>query len=181
MAVCDGAGDVPGTEHGTDGLPKLIERILREIVFRMFAVDLREAFDEALQILRAQVGVFLGAALLFEVFQGMFEDFAVDAHDNVAEHADEAAVRIQTQAFVAGLANQPTDGLFVEAQVQDGIHHAGHRHGRTAAYAEQQWVFRIAELRAHRFFDLLDGPHDLRLNLRGKGAILLGIFFARRD
>ena len=47
--------------------------------------------------------------------------------------------------------------------VQNGIHHAGHRFASTRTARQQQWVFGIAVLFTHAGFGSSDGFFDLRL------------------
>ena len=49
------------------------------------------------------------------------------AHHHVAVHLDEAAVAVVGEAAIAGLHAQRFDRLVVEAEVEDGVHHARHR------------------------------------------------------
>jgi hypothetical protein len=51
----------------------------------------------------------------------------------------------------------PFDRRVVEAEVEDGVHHAGHRRAGAGADGEEQGIVRIAELRAHVALDLAQG------------------------
>ena len=62
------------------------------------------------------------------------------AQRDFAEQLDEAAIGVIGEALVAGLLDQPVQGGFVEAQIEDGVHHARHRHGRTRAHRNQQRI-----------------------------------------
>ena len=70
------------------------------------------------------------------------------AEDDVAVHLDEAAVAVPREARVAGLGRQRLDGLVVEAEVEDRVHHAGHRVAGAGADRHQQRVLQVAELLA---------------------------------
>ena len=96
------------------------------------------------------------------MFEGVdFRVFGAQAHDHIAIHLDEAAVDVVTKALVTGFFYQAGDDLVVEAEVQHGFHHAGHRDPGAGAHREQQRVFRVAEFGAHLLFDLADGLVDL--------------------
>jgi hypothetical protein len=51
------------------------------------------------------------------------------------------------------LRGQAGDGLVVEAQVEDGVHHARHRRACARAHRQQQRVGRVAEALAHFALD----------------------------
>ena len=68
----------------------------------------------------------------------------------LAEHLDQPAVGVPGEPLVAGLLGQALHRLVVEADVEDGLHHAGHRELRAGAHRDQQRVVGVAELLAHR-------------------------------
>ena len=76
----------------------------------------------------------------------MLERFVLDAHRGRAEHVDEASVAVVGEADVAGLLGDPLDGGVGEAEVQDRVHHPGHRQRRARADRDEQGVDRVAEL-----------------------------------
>jgi hypothetical protein len=61
-----------------------------------------------------------------DLVEGGLEVLVLDAHDDIAEHVDQAAVGVVGEAAVAGLLGEALDGLVVEPEVEDGVHHAGH-------------------------------------------------------
>ena len=65
--------------------------------------------------------------------------------DHVAEHLHEAAVGVVGEARVAARVGQALDRLVVQAEVEDRVHHAGHRDRGARAHRHQQRVGRIAE------------------------------------
>ena len=70
---------------------------------------------------------------------------AVDAEHDSAEHLQEAAVGILGEPLVAGQRGQAGDGFVVEAEVQDGVHHARHGEFGARAHADEQRVRGVAE------------------------------------
>ena len=81
----------------------------------------------------------------------MWSNFSISMCErHFAEHLNEAAVAIVSKARIAGLLRQTFGGLIVQAQVQDGVHHAGHGELRAGAHAEQQRIVDAAELLAHQ-------------------------------
>ena len=73
-----------------------------------------------------------------------------------------AAVAVVGEAGVAGLLGQALDGGVGQAEVEDGVHHAGHRQRGAGADGDQQRVGRVAELLADLGLHLLEGRLDLR-------------------
>jgi len=65
------------------------------------------------------------------------EFFLTDTEHDAGEHRDEAAVGVPGETRVAGELREARDGGIVEAQVQDRVHHAGHRDARAAADGDE--------------------------------------------
>jgi hypothetical protein len=104
-----------------------------------------------------------------------------DAHHDLREQSREAAVGVQREAQVAGLSRQALNGLLVQPQVEDGVHHARHREGRARADGDKQRVLRVAELLprlgldgAQAVNDLLPHPFGEVLAVRVVGVARLG-------
>ena len=142
LAVGDGAGPVPAAEHGLDGAAQLLCRLLGERLAGVAFDDLLVGVDEVAQQLDGHLGVrgrpgqFLGGVeQRVELLAGQFQDDA-------GVHGDEAPVRVEREALVAGLLGQSLDGLVVEAQVEDGVHHPGHGELRPRAHRHEQRVGR---------------------------------------
>ena len=92
----------------------------------------------------------------------------LDTQDDVAIHLDETAVAVPGEALVAGRFDEGGDGLVVEAEVEDGVHHAGHRVARTGADGKEEGEFVVTELVAHDFLHVGDarfhlGAEDFRV------------------
>ncbi len=78
--------------------------------------------------------------LLLAAVEDVLELVLRDLEHDVAEHLDEAAVAVVGEARVAALGLERLHRLVVQAQVQDGVHHAGHGELRAGAHADQQRV-----------------------------------------
>ena len=64
----------------------------------------------------------------------------LEAEDDVAVHLHEAAIAVPGEAFVAGLLDEAAQGRFVEADVEDGVHHARHADAGAGAAGDQQRI-----------------------------------------
>ena len=91
-----------------------------------------EELDELLEVVDIELGVELHAALLFHVVHDFLEGidvglrFGLHAEHNVAIHLDETTVAVPGEAGVAALLGEACHGGVVHAEVEDGVHHAGH-------------------------------------------------------
>ena len=166
LAVDVRARVIPAAEHGLDGLDELLVRILREGLVLVILVDLLEDDDELLEIVGVQINVVRDALVGLHLVDLFLEQALGDAHDDVSKHLHKAAIAIVGKARVAGLLGQTLNRLVVQAEVEDGVHHAGHGLARAGAHGNQQGVFHIAELLAGDLLKTLDVRKDVRLDLR---------------
>ena len=77
-------------------------------------------------------------------------------HD-VGIHLDEAAIAVEREAAVAGEFGEAFGGLVVEAEIEDGVHHAGHGGAAARADGDQQRIGRVAEFLAGAAFERGEG------------------------
>ncbi|GAB3351427.1 hypothetical protein GCM10027452_20570 [Micromonospora halotolerans] len=131
----------------------------------MLDEDLLVRVDQPAQVVGVQVEVVRGALGPFGVVERVLELLARHLADGLAEHLDEAAVGVPGEAVVAaGLRAEPDHAAVVEADVEDGLHHAGHGELGAGAYRDQQRVLRVTELAAHLPLQRL----QVRLDLGGQ-------------
>ncbi len=168
LAVGHGPAAVPTLEHGPDGAPKLLLRIVGERTAQHLLHLLLEVPAQTLEVLGGQVGV--GRALLGLLLFG-HEVLELDAdalalgrldvlgllHDHVGVHHDQPAVGVVDEPLAARLLDQAGDRRLAEADVEHGFHHAGHGLAGPAAAGEQKRVLRVAVLHVHRLLGLGDG------------------------
>ena len=174
LAGEDGAFVVPAAENGFCACHDLFLRILREIM-TIFHIDGLVAFDELGQIIGGQVDVGLGTFLFFEgvkcLFKRIFAVLVLDLLNNVAVHLKEAAIAVTPET--CGVADgQRVNDLIGEADIENRVHHAGHREFRAGTRRNEQRVLRVAELLAGHFFHLFKASHDLIL----KGLLHVAVF-----
>ncbi len=100
------------------------------------------------------------------------------AEHDVAVHLDEAAIRVPREALVLGVGDQALHRLVVEAEVQDRVHHAGHRGPRARAHGDEQRRARVAELPADQALDARQMVRDLLLQLGRVGAAVVVVVAA---
>ena len=171
-AIVDGAGVVPAAEHGLDGAHQLLLGVLGEVLAQLGLVFLLEHGGQLFEILGRELGVQLDAALFLHLVDELLKILLAHLHDDVGIHLDKPAVGVIGEAGVVGLLGKGLDHLVVEAQVEDGVHHAGHGGPGAGPDGDQQGVAHIAELLAGDVFQLADVLHDLGLDLIVDGAVI---------
>jgi hypothetical protein len=135
----------PGVEHRLDGDLQLLVGIGREGLAGVLVHHLQEALGDLGQVLGGQGHVVLHAGLVLHQLELGVEVFFRHAQGHLAEQLDEAAIGVVAEALVAGLGDEALQGVGVEAQVEDGVHHARHGHGGTRAHRHQQRPVAAAE------------------------------------
>ncbi len=162
VAVVVGALAEPGGEDGLDREVELLVDVGRELAAGVLADDLLELDDQGLEVLDREIGVLgVGAVGVLAGLEGLVEALGLHVHDDAPEHADEAAIGVPAEALVARELDEAGQGLLVEAEVEDRVHHARHRELRARADRHEQRVLRIAEALAGALLDLLHGAQDV--------------------
>ena len=173
----------PRTEDGTGGAAELVPRIIWEGFSGAVFDEGLEALDEFLLVGGGQLAVDDVAVigLVLECVDHGLERIVVfafaflDADDDVAIHLDEAAVAVPGEALVFGRGDQGEDGLVVETEIENGVHHAGHRVAGTRADGDEEGeAGGIAKLVAHDLLHVLHAGFHLGLQ-RGRIGALVGV------
>ena len=169
---------VPGVEDRANRARELLPRVLRERLARALRVDRREAFRQLAQVGGVELDILGDAAFVLQGCELPLEELAVDVVDDVPEHLDEPAVRVEGKALVVGRLGKPLDGVVVQAKVQDRVHHPGHRDRRSRADGHEQRVGRVAETLPRRLLELLDVLLDLLPEAVGQPAAEIHVLAA---
>ena len=91
-----------------------------------------------------------------------FYDMLGDAvYDEDVAGLEETVVAVICEAGVVGLLGQTLDSLIVQAEVQDGVHHAGHGLTCAGTDGDQQRVLVVAEGLAGDLLEALDVLEDV--------------------
>ena len=154
-------GRVPRLEDRLHGAGELLARVLRERRARLFLVDLLVGDNEVAEVVRVQLDVLLGAAVGLEIGERGLEAVRVDALDHLAVHLDQAPVGVAGEAGVVGRAAEPFDGVVVQTEVEDRVHHPGHRDRGSRAHRDEQRVGGVAEALACRLLERVQVLLDL--------------------
>jgi hypothetical protein len=113
----------------------------------------------------------------------MLEEVRVDALDDLAVHLDQPPVRVEREARVRRRRCEAEHGAVVQAEVEDRVHHPGHRDRRARAHRDEQWLERVAEPGSRRALEALDVLADLVVEAGGQlaGAGHVGAAGVGRD
>ena len=119
-----------------------------------------ELYNEFFQIFGSEFGVKFHAFCMFLRFNDLFERIDVilvhrlQSEHDIAVHLHKAAVRIVHEAFVLCLSDKTGNRLVVETEIENSVHHTGHRCTCAGAYRNEQRIFGVAKFRTHCFFNL---------------------------
>ena len=146
--IGDRPGAVPALEHRLHGAAELLDRVLRERLAGRFLDHGLVLLAQLLQHAGRELGVVGDPGLGLGVLERMLERGAVDVEHDAPVHREEPAVRVVGEALV-GAGGEPLDAAVVETEVQDGVHHPGHRELGARPHADEERVARVAEPAAH--------------------------------
>ncbi len=167
-AVVAGAPVVPRLEHRPDRRVELLAGILGEGLAPVLPVDVLEDLDQVAQVVGREVDVLLHPAPALHRRQRLLEVLLRDLGHDVAEHLDEAAVGVVGEAGVVGAGGEALHADVVEPEVEDGVHHPGHRELGAAAHRDQQGVLFVAEALADGLLEGLEVGRDLAREPHGE-------------
>ena len=151
----------PRVEDRPHRTPQLLACVLGEPAARRLAVDPVERLDQLAEVVGGELGVLRGAALRLQVGERLLEPVPVHPVDDLAVHLDQPSIGVARETWVAGAAGEPFDGDVVQPEVEDRVHHPGHRDRGTGAHGDEQWVLRVAEALPGLRLEPLDVLGDL--------------------
>ena len=169
----------PASKDSTNAAPKLFHWVFRKIDACFVLNDIFEVHDDLTDRFHTQILFVLRTFLFAGLFQDVFEVirvvlvFRLQAQNHIAIHLNQTTVAVPREVFISGLFDESLDDFFVDADVQDRIHHAGHRLTSTRSAGQQQRVRRVSVLFAHAGFGSRDGGIDLIFQFRRIGTIVV--------
>ena len=176
LTVNIGAGVIPAAEHSLHSADQLLFGVLGELGALLFQIDGLELSNQLLQVIGGQLNILLYALSGLHFVDLLFKEALAQLHNNIRVHLDEAAVAVVCETGVIGFLGQALNSLIVQAQVQDGIHHAGHGLTSAGTHGNQQRVVHIAKGFAGNLFQALhvlkNVSGDLVVDLTAVGVIL---------
>ena len=165
LAVVAARAGCPTLEHGLDRAAQLFARLGRELAARARDVDPLERGDELAQVVGAQIGVAVRAALRFSVDERGSRSGAGRFPSTTSPYIwIEAGDTNRTRnAGCRSVPREPLDGIVVQAEVQDRVHHPRHRDRGARPDGDEQRVVGRAEALARLRLEPVDVLVDLGL------------------
>ena len=164
-AVYIGPVIVPGAEHGLNGAHELLLGVGGEVNADFGLIFGLELAGQLLQVVGGELHVQSDALFLLHLVDELLKIFLAHLHDHIGIHLDKAAVAVPSPAGIAGFIGQHRYHVFVQAQIEDGVHHAGHGGPGAGADGDQQRIFLIPKLFPSDGLQLINIFHDLSLNI----------------
>jgi len=143
---------IPTIEHRLGRHSQLLLGIRGKLDARVPTDDLFELTDDGAKVIAGQVRIGPDAAPVAVAGEHVFERLVTHAEDNGSKHLNETPVGVEREVLVSGQLDHALGDLVVEADVKDGVHHAGHRELRAGAARYQERVRRIPEFFPGLFF-----------------------------
>src|SRR6266516_2076842 len=173
---------VPGVEDSAHRTAELLAGVLRERPAGLLRTEVLERRDELPEVVGGEIDVLLRPAFLLQLRERLLEAISVDTVHHSAVHLDQAPVGVLGEPFVSSRRRKPLDCFVVEPEVEDRVHHPGHRHRRARAHGNEQRLPRVAETLPGPLLEGRDVLVDLGLEafrqLPRAGVVTAGI---RRD
>ena len=105
-------------------------------------------------------------AFFLDAVEDVLELLLGHIQHHVAEHLDQAAIGVVGKTGIVAALGQRFDGLIVEAEVEDGVHHAGHGELCAGTNRDKQGIFARAQLLPLQLLQPLQCGVHLDVDLR---------------
>ena len=155
VAVINGPFAVPRLKHSFGGQPQLLIRVGGEIHVGVGAENLLKAFRDQLPIVSRKLRIALHTCPFAFGGNDRLKYFVGHVHHHTAKHLHQAAIEVVHEAGIPCQGNHPFHHLIVQADVENGVHHAGHGEFGPRAARNQQRIAWVAKLFACRFLHRL--------------------------
>ena len=169
-AIGLGALILPAPEDRVAGLHQLIERVLGKLLVSLFLDQLLVLGDDFLQRIGSEFVIELHALAMLDGVENVFELLLFNVENHIAKHLNQAAVGVISEAGIIAASGQRFDCLIVEAQVENGVHHAGHGELGAGADRDEEGIFALAEFLPLQLLKPLQGSVHLNIDLGADGA-----------
>ena len=172
---------VPGAEDRADGAPELLVHLLRKGLAGARAHQRLVAFDQLGQVFGGQIGVVADANFALQRRQTGGERVAVsvigvdDAKHDVAVHLDETPVAVVGESRIVREAGETGGGLIVQAEIENGIHHARHGFASAGTHRQQQRIAGVAEALLALCLQRFELRGDRLFQALRKGVVVIAV------
>ena len=183
LAIQNRAFVHPRAEHRAHSAPELLPRAGGELLAGLLLHGSLERGNQLLEILNRKVGIQLYATLMLLLVDQNLEGilillrYGLHTQHHVAIHLHETAIRIPRKTGIARTLRDSLHSLVIHTEVQDRIHHTGHRCTRARTYRHQQRLLLIAKLHTRQTLDVLHCALHLGAQHLDHGILALAIIF----
>ena len=77
-------------------------------------------------------------SLLLHIVENLVKGLLLDLKHDVAVHLDEPAIAVPRESIVSGTRRESLDSRLVKTEVENRVHHAGHRELRAGTHRNEQ-------------------------------------------
>ena len=126
IAVIDGTLAVPALKNRFGRLSQLNQRVGRKIAMGVMLVYLFELDANLLPVIGCQFSIAFYARFAAGVGNHFFKGLVGNPHNHTAEHLNQSPVGIVNKALISGQFEHADKGIFIEPDIENRIHHAGH-------------------------------------------------------
>ena len=182
-AVNDGSFVVPRAKDGTYCTAELFAWILRKIFSGALADQFTETVGEGAESGGIELGVgnvrVIWEQFLFEIFDNDLKRFVFFAgaflhpHHDIPVHLQKPAVAVIGEAFIAAEFRQGSDGAVIQSEIEDGVHHPGHRVAGAGTNGDKERIRGVPEFLSHGCFQLVNRLVDLFFEGGGVGPVMV--------
>jgi hypothetical protein len=147
---------VPGTEDRGDRPLELFVRVVRKRLTGLGAADREKRFRELTKRARIEIDVVHRAVFALDFGKCIVERLVGDTHRDLGVQLDESPPCVVGEARIVRLPDKALQRRRIEPQVQDRVHHPGHRHRGAGAHRDQKRIVCVAEALARLALELGD-------------------------
>ena len=167
IAVSEGPFAVPTLKNSLSGQFDLLDRILGKIKTGFTLKDFFKFLGNRFPVFKGQVRVTFYSSFQTGLGDDLLKKLIRDPHYHAPKHLHQTAVGIISEAPVTGQICHPLDHFIIHTDVENSVHHTGHRKFSAGPTGDQQGVRWVAELFADFIFYNFDRfqfllPHPFR-------------------
>jgi len=151
---------VPRVEHGGHGSVQLYARVLGKVLPGILDEKSTELAGKTPQGGGVQLSLVPCPGLAARLTETVLEHGLVQTEDGVPVHVDESAVAVPGEPFAAS-PDEPWHDVIDKSDVEDRVHHPGHRPSSAGAHGNEQGSSDVAEPASRALLELGDRGRDL--------------------
>ena len=140
IAVIDGPFAVPALKDSFCGQLNLPNRILRKIKTGFTQKNFFKFLGNRFPVFKGQVRVTFYSSLQTSIGDDLLKKLIRHPHYHAPKHLHQTAVGVIGETPVTGKIRHPLDHFIIHTDVENSVHHTGHRKFSTGPTGDQQGV-----------------------------------------